>query len=267
MRSGHLSIIQNLWATEPCAKAFWSQQELPPYRRLLADTIAWADPKAGERWLDLGCGRGVLAQSIWEKSEGRVAQVIGVDCAAVNADHFQRLRGRLGPVSLDRLRFVRHNFNEGLNLFADGTFHHAVSGLSISYADSLDTASGAWTTAAYDRLLAEVARVLAPGGRFVFSVNVPEPSWAKVGFRSLTGIFRCRRPLRYLVDSWRMLRYGRWLKQEARRGRFHFLPWQTVTAKLQAAGFAEIEHRLSYAGQAYVFRARKPVPTEAADAW
>ena len=55
-----------------------------------------------------------------------------------------------------------------------------------------------------------------------------------------------------------MLRYGRWLKLEARAGRFHYLPAPEVTARLTAAGFHRVEHRLSYAGQAFVFRAQKP---------
>jgi hypothetical protein len=54
-----------------------------------------------------------------------------------------------------------------------------------------------------------------------------------------------------------MLRYGAWLKREARRGRFHYLPYETVARKLQNAGYTRVEHRLSYAGQAYIFRAHK----------
>ena len=36
------------------------------------------------------------------------------------------------------------------------------------------------------------------------------------------------------------------------------VPAEQVTAKLAAAGFERIEHRLSYAKQAFVFRAFKP---------
>ena len=100
--------------------------------------------------------------------------------------------------------------------------------------------------------------MLRPGGCFVFSVNVPEPSWGKVAWHSLAAAARSDRPLRYLKRSWRMLRYGRWLKREARTGRFHYLPADAVAAKLRAAGFDHIEHRLSYAGQAFVFRCVKP---------
>jgi hypothetical protein len=56
-----------------------------------------------------------------------------------------------------------------------------------------------------------------------------------------------------------MLRYGAWLKREARAGRFHYFPAPVVAAKLEAAGFGAVEHRLSYSDQAYVFRAVKPL--------
>jgi ubiquinone/menaquinone biosynthesis C-methylase UbiE len=248
---------RNYWIEKKCASAFWGQQELPAYRRLLADTLAMANPGPGERWLDLGCGGGALSRGIWESSQGRAAEVVGVDCAAVNEARYQLLRETLSPPPGEKVRFVCQNFSAGLSLFPDASFHHAISGLSISYAESFDEASRTWTAAAYDRLLGEVWRVLRPGGRFVFSVNVPEPSWLKVGWQSLTGVFQSRRPLNYLKKSWRMLHYGSWLKQEARRGRFHYLPAEAVRAKLHAAGYVAIDHRLSYAGQAYVFQATK----------
>jgi hypothetical protein len=145
-----------------------------------------------------------------------------------------------------------------LDLFATDTSDHAVSGLSISYAESFDDEAGTWTTAAYDRLLAEVRRVIRPGGRFVFSVNVPDPSWAKVAWHSLPDVFGSGHTFRRLKRSWRMLRYGAWLKREARTGRFHYLPAAEVARRLTAAGFVAVECRESYCGQAYVFRGVKP---------
>jgi ubiquinone/menaquinone biosynthesis C-methylase UbiE len=230
---------------------------LPAYRRLLTDTLDWAGPRPGDRWLDLGCGGGAITRGLWERTRGQLAQVVGVDCAAANADKYRRLRASLCPSPGERVRFVCHDFSGDLGIFRDGSFDHAVSGLSISYAESYDDASKTWTETAYDRLLAEVQRVLRPGGRFVFSVNVPEPSWLKVGLCSVAGLFRTDNPLRYLKKSWRMLHYGTWLKQEARRGRFHYLPQESVSAKLQAARFCGIDCRLSYAEQAYIFRAVK----------
>lgn len=246
----------NYWREDRCARAFWSQQELPPYRELLAATTAWLAPRPGERWLDLGCGGGRLTRALWEASGGTVAGVVGMDCAAINAQAYTRLRETLRPVPGERVRFVHGDFGDGLPWTEAGTFDGVVSGLALQYAEAYH--GGQWTTAAYDLMLAEVFRVLRPGGRFVFSVNVPEPAWGRVAADALRGIWTAPKKLRYLQKAWRMWCYGGWLTRQARAGRFHYLPLPTVLGKLTAAGFRAVEHRLSYAGQAYLFRCRKP---------
>src|SRR5437879_5323425 len=92
---------------------------------------------------------------------------------------------------------------------------------------------------AYRPLLAhpDVCRVLRPGGYFVFSVNVPEPSWLRVALSGVWGILRSAHPLNYLKNAYRMWTYGGWLKRQARSGRFHYLSAQAVRAKLIDAGF------------------------------
>jgi SAM-dependent methyltransferase len=243
----------NHWFDRKCARAFWSQRDVGPYKQLLRDTADWLDPAPGERWIDLGCGSGELTRTVWEKSGGRVSQVVAVDCADVNDDAIAALGAPPG-----RLVFRQVDFSGGLGAFDDASFHGAVSGLAIQYAQHYDGAAGRWTTAAYDHLLREVRRVLRPGGRFVFSVNVPRPAWLRIALAGAPSFFRSRHPLRFFRNSMRMLRYGRWLKQEAARGRFHYLPADTVSDKLARAGFERVEHRLSFSRQAYVFRAYRP---------
>src|SRR5436305_14429065 len=87
----------NHWPDDACAHAFWSQRELPPYRRLLADTADWLDPRPGERWLDLGCGSGQLTRTLWEKSRGSLAEIVALDCAAANQTASDRLRRQAQP--------------------------------------------------------------------------------------------------------------------------------------------------------------------------
>ena len=110
----------NYWPDTRCAKAFWGQHDLPPYRQLLADTVEWADPGPGERWLDLGCGGGAITRALWEHSGGAVAEVVGADCAAANAHAYARLRDELAPAPGHRVRFICHDFSGGLSTFADG---------------------------------------------------------------------------------------------------------------------------------------------------
>ena len=40
----------NHWPDSACARAFWGQHEAVPYRQLLADTVAWLDPKPGLKY-------------------------------------------------------------------------------------------------------------------------------------------------------------------------------------------------------------------------
>lgn len=247
----------NHWPHKKCAKAFWTQRQLPPYRWLLRDTVAWLDPFPGERWLDLGCGSGELTRNLWQKSQGTLRQIVALDCAEANARSIADVCRSVVPTpQYGQISFQHHNFSQGLHDFADCSMDGAVSGLAIQYAES-HTPEHGWTTDAYDHLLCEINRVLRPGGRFVFSVNVPQPSWLLIGLLGIPGFFVSRKPLRYVRDSMRMLHYGSWLHREARRGRFHYLPQSTVQAKLTSAGFTDIKVRRSFAGQAFLFRCRR----------
>ena len=248
----------NYWPDTRCAKAFWSQHELPPYQELLRDTTAWLTPTTGQRWLDLGCGSGQLSRVLWEQSRGKVESIIGVDVADVNEQAYARLRSLLKPTPTPMcLRFLPRDFSQGFADWPSGHLDGVVSGLALQYAESFADEAGGWNDSAYDRVLAEVYRLLKPGGAFVFSVNVPKPMWSKVAWHSLAGAFRKTKPLRYLKNAWRMWSYGNWLTRESQRGRFHYLPIEAIIEKLLKVGFVDVEDRLSFAGQAYLIRCRK----------
>src|SRR5262249_43487675 len=149
--------------------------------------------------------------------------------AAANARAIAKLRAKVRPPDTEgHIRFVHADFSAGLACWEDCRFDGVISGLAIQYAESYSREDGRWTTEAYEALLGEVHRVLRPGGRFVFSVNVPEPSWGTVGLQALPWFFQARKPLRLLKNILRMGRYGAWLKREARRGRFHYLPVESI---------------------------------------
>jgi SAM-dependent methyltransferase len=249
----------NYWFDDRCARAFWDQHRALPYRELLQHTADWLEPRPGECWLDLGCGGGQLTKALWRRSGGRLARVVAVDCAAAHAAAIAELGRRLRPAPrAGQIEFRRGDLSAGLPGLADAGFDGAVAGLSLCYAEHRDPATGRYTDAAFDRLFAELHRVLKPGGRLVFSTVVPQPRWWRIVWRSLRPSLKLSRPLRTLVNTARMLRYGRWLNRQARRGRFHYRPLPDLLARLERAGFAAVRHRLSYAGQAYLIRADKP---------
>jgi len=248
----------NLWHNDETAQAFWDQHRALPYRELLADTIAWCEPAAGQSWLDLGCGGGHLLAGLWQASGGRVARIAAADCAAANQQAIEKLCGRLRPMPhAGQVTFAVVDFSHGLPQFSDVSFDGIVSGLAISYAESLDECTGRYTDAAYSRLYQEMYRVLKPSGRLVFSVNIPNPNFWKIVWRSFGRGVRFGKPLKTLKNVLAMQRHGGWLKREAKRGRFHFLPISGVFEQMRQAGFTQMEYKLSYADQAFVVRGFK----------
>ncbi|SDL20568.1 Methyltransferase domain-containing protein [Glycomyces sambucus] len=104
---------------------------------------------AGRRVLDVGCGPGPLFASLRERG----AEVTGVE---PSAKMLELARGRLGDDAL----LLQGDLNDPLP-FADGAFDLAVASLVLHY---LEDWSGP---------LAELKRVLVPGGRLVVAVNHP----------------------------------------------------------------------------------------------
>lgn len=249
----------NRWFQDDTAQAFWDQHRALPYRELLSDTIGWCQPGKGECWLDLGCGGGHLTANLWQASKGAVKQIEAADCAAINAEAIKKLSTRMQPLPTpDQISFSTVDFSKGLPQFKTEAYDGIVSGLAISYAESFDLQTQRFTDTAYTKLYHEMYRVLRPGGRLVFSVNVPNPDFWKIVWKSMGKGLKLGKPFRTIRNVLNMQKHGNWLKREAKRGRFHFVPLAGILQRLQQAGFVRWESKLSYADQAYVVRAWKP---------
>ncbi len=249
---------KNYWLDQECARAFWDQRLAMPYQELLQDTARQLDIRPGEQWLDLGCGCGQLTALLWQQSGGQIGEIVAMDCNAVNLEAIEKLKRKLSAAGQSPpIRFVAGNFSAGLPQFADGTFDGIVSGLAISYAESCDAVTGRYTDQAYNRLLAEMFRVLKPAGRLVFSVNVPNVRFWPIFWKSLRLAFRISKPVKTLINVLKMQTYGRWLQREAERGRFHYFPIGEIQQRLREVGFQEFRYCYSYARQAYVVAVSK----------
>ena len=132
--------------------AGWWQREFtegadPEYtEQILPLVVRWCT--RFDRVLEVGTGEGQVARAIFDAHGGTV---VGVDPTRNQIEEAVRRGG--GP------RYLRSGA-EALP-FDDGSFDAVVCCLVFEHIDALDEA------------LAEVARVLRPGGRFVFCLNHP----------------------------------------------------------------------------------------------
>jgi SAM-dependent methyltransferase len=139
------------YAAHTATGAWNALYERPAVLELLGDV-------RGRTVLDAGCGPGHLAGAL----AGRGARVIGCDASPRMVE---LTRAALGPGADVRV----HDLGTPLAWLGDGAVDAAVLALALHYVD--------------DRvaLLAELRRVLRPGGALVVSTHHPTADWLRLG--------------------------------------------------------------------------------------
>ncbi|MGW8374876.1 class I SAM-dependent methyltransferase [Streptomyces sp. ODS28] len=145
--------------------------------------LGLAGDVGGLRVLDLGCGAGHYADELLRLG---ARQVVGVDGSE---SLLHAARERLG----DGAVLHHHDLEEPLGFLDDRSFDLAVSALVYQHLD------------ARAQFLAEVRRVLRPGGALVLSITHPTADWTMTGGSYFTHE-RVRLPFgdAFAMDYWRM---------------------------------------------------------------
>lgn len=137
---------------DPVADAYAAGVDTAPYNALYERPAMMAMLPAvdGARVLDAGCGAGWYAEQLI----ARGARVTAIDQSERMVRH---ARARLGGAAEVRV----HDLAHPLSFAADACFDGIVSGLALEHVRD------------WDALMAELRRVLKPGGWLLFSVQHP----------------------------------------------------------------------------------------------
>jgi SAM-dependent methyltransferase len=137
-------------------------EAIPFFRNVGRDLVAFAGLEPGMRILDIGAGRGAVASA--------VAEATGGSCSVVAGDISERKLKELAALELPGVQTAVVDAT-ALGL-PDGSFDAVLGGFVCHILPAPSAA------------LAEVARVLRPGGSFTFSVPGPSADggwWASYG--------------------------------------------------------------------------------------
>jgi len=249
--------MSDLWQNKIIAFAYQYQREVRPYKELIQDFASFLSFNGGEKILDVGCGSGRIMQLVLEKSKGKIQEIWGLDHSRPALSYARKNLKKFFPnLPSTRIHFIQADISNGLPFQSENYFDLITAGLSIQYAQHWDGQK--WTREGYKKVLRDVFFLLKPGGSFVFSVNVPNPDFSQVAKESKREIFLSWRfPLNILV-SVIMLWQSKWLVQQAKIERFHYLPIEEVVELLEEANFTNIHYKLTYANLAWIIFCQKP---------
>ncbi len=186
MSSGNVPVYEQI------ADAYAATVDTKPHNAFYERpaTLSLLPPLGGLRVLDAGCGNGWYAEQM-------VAQGAIVTSFDITPRLVELTRERLGG----RATVLRADLGEPLAFAADGEFDVVVSSLVLHYLRD------------WHAPLAEIARVLRPGGTLVFSTHHPVMDWREFHTESyfatellnddwqIGTVTFYRRPLTAMVDA------------------------------------------------------------------
>jgi len=228
-------------------------EDAEPHQKLLAQIQEFIEPKQGEKWVDLGTGSGGVIDVIWNKSKGKLEQLVALDLTDVMLNHLKKRLPFLDPKpSENQIKLVKHDLSKSLP-FKDEEFDGVTASLVLTYIENHEGQQG---IEALKALFLEVHRILKQGGQFVWTTPKFRVNFARVFLASWRAMLNPKK-FKNLYYGPAILRYALKIQKKGKKGDYQFLPEEQFIKMLENAGFKNIKVAYSFANQAIVFSAIK----------
>jgi len=208
------------------------------YRRLMSEQISLLRLSPRDRVLDLGAGAGDFAVAIERSSCAKEVDIVGVDLLP---EALKRGRERLVRDS-SKIGDVVADLDRGIIPLSSEVFDAVLVSLLLSYLGRPD------------QLLADVRRVLRPGGRIVVSCPRRDADLSKIYVDGLREFDPLRVRALFGADAEEnfeslqrdLLNQGSRLLALEEEGRFQFWDKNELVGLLKQAGFVQVEGSWSF---------------------
>ncbi len=225
-------------------------EESSVYRRLQDDILDGISISKDSRILDVGCGAGYFIEKIINNSLFESIEAIDLSQNMLSVAK-ERIKLKY-PDSINKINFRQYDLSNGLD-YEESSFDIVFSNLVITYIEEVIGKKGG---EALTEILKQVHRSLIDGGIFVWSTPIKDVSFLKVFLGSWRDLIDLRHAYRLYYGP-KILRYGREIEKRGKQNRYNFFDAEQILEISNQVGFSDVQIKKSFAGQAWVVKAKK----------
>jgi len=229
-----------------------------PYHNLIKSIKKFIEPKENDVWLDVGCGPLSVSELICDKSNKKVRMIEAIDVVLKPA---KEKIGKLNTCSTSLPVRLKYASITDVLPYPDNFFDGIGANLVLPYVIDFQGKRG---KEAFEGVMREMFRILKPGGHVVWSTPKLGVNFIWVFIASIPDMLNIyeyivHKDYTRILQGTRILKHALTIQKKGKEGVYTFLSEEELKSLLEKIGFVEQSWEKTFAQQAWVNRAYKPI--------